>query len=80
MPALLEIEEPNRQQLRRVARASELYPVLCSKCRLAVTVDDVCFADGADCHRSCAEIWNHSLLEIWDELKEQDKREAMTAV
>lgn len=69
LPPLAEIEEPNRQQLRRIARRS----TPCGKCHLPLAVDDACFADGQDAHRSCAEVWNHTIFDAWDELVEQDR-------
>jgi hypothetical protein len=68
LPPLLEIEDPNRQQLRRAGRGQ----ARCRKCFELCPPDDVCFADGHDAHRSCAEIWNAELLGAWDVLKEQD--------
>lgn len=68
LPALLEITEPNRQQIRRAGRNQ----AKCRKCREYCLPDDVCFADGQDAHRSCAEIWNAELLGAWETLKEQD--------
>jgi hypothetical protein len=68
LPALAEIQEPNRQQLRRIARRG----TPCAKCRRRLTVDDVCFADGKDVHRFCAETWNAELLAAWEQLKDQD--------
>lgn len=65
---LLEIEEPNRQQIRRVERTA----TPCSKCFRPCTPDDVCFADGKDTHRSCAETWNAEMLDGWEQLKAQD--------
>lgn len=72
LPALAEIEEPNRQQLRRIARRR----TPCAKCRRPLTADDVCFADGKDVHRFCAETWNAEILGAWDELKAQDASQA----
>lgn len=69
LPALLEISEPIRQQLRRAAR----WRATCSKCFVLCPPDDICFADGKDTHRSCAEIWNATLLEGWDQLRHQDE-------
>jgi hypothetical protein len=68
LPPLVEIDEPNRQQLRRVGRK----PVPCAKCLRSLTPEDACFAAGRDAHRSCAEVWNFTLFESWDELKAQD--------
>lgn len=68
LPALLEIEEPNRQQVRRAERGQ----AKCSKCRGRCPADNVCFADGQDAHRSCAEIFNHEAFNAWDRLRAQD--------
>jgi hypothetical protein len=69
LPALLEIDEPNRQQLRRAGRRQ----AKCWKCREECPPDDVCFADGKDAHRSCAEIWNAELLGALETLRTQDE-------
>lgn len=68
LPGLLEIDEPNRQQIRRSARGQ----ARCTRCRTNCVPDDVCFADGQDAHRSCAESWNAELLDGWEVLKTQD--------
>lgn len=68
LPALVEIDEPNRQQSRRVERTS----TRCGKCYQPLSADDLCFADGRDAHRSCAEWWNAELLDGWAILKAQD--------
>lgn len=68
LPALAEIDEPNRQQSRRVERTS----TPCGKCYRPLGAEDLCFADGRDAHRSCAEMWNYELLEGWEILKAQD--------
>lgn len=68
LPPLLEIDEPNRQQARRVTRTH----TACVKCFRPLHADDLCFADGKDCHRSCAEMWNYELLNGWEILKAQD--------
>ena len=75
LPPLLEIDEPNRQQARRITRR----PTPCSKCWRPLVADDLCFADGKDAHRSCAEIWNAELLNGWEILKAQDARDAEEA-
>lgn len=75
LPPLVEIDEPNRQQCRRITR--RLTP--CAKCFQPLTAEDVCFADGKDCHRSCAEMWNHELFDGWDTLKAQDAAELAEA-
>jgi hypothetical protein len=69
LPELVEIEEPNRQQSRRITRRQ----TPCAKCRHVLTADDLCFANGQDAHRSCAELWNHTIFDAWDELIEQDR-------
>lgn len=74
LPPLLEITEPIRQQIRRAGRGQ----ARCTKCRQQCPPDDVCFADGQDAHRSCAEIWNAELLGAFETLKQQDE-EALCA-
>lgn len=68
LPPLVEIREPTRQQTRRITR--RVTP--CGKCRRPLTADDICFADGQDAHRSCAEHWNYELFEGFDTLNAQD--------
>ena len=68
LPTLLEITEPTRQQIRRVERT--VTP--CNKCRQPLSADDVCFGDGMDLHRSCAEMWNFEIFAGFDILTAQD--------
>lgn len=68
LPPLIEIDEPNRQQLRRADRGQ----ARCSKCYRPCAPDDVCFADGQDAHRSCVEMWNFELLAGLEILQSQD--------
>lgn len=72
LPPLVEITDPTRQQVRRISRKGTARPTPCVKCRRPLTPEDVCFADGRDAHRSCAELWNYELLEGWEILKAQD--------
>ncbi len=75
LPPLVEITKSTRQQSRRVARRR----TPCAKCWLPLTPEDLCFADGRDAHRSCAETWNTTLLEGFETLKAQDQAEIEAA-
>jgi hypothetical protein len=75
LPPLVEIIEPNRQQTRRITRRK----TPCGKCFRPLTAEDLCFADGKDAHRSCAELWNHEIFDGWDTLKTQDAAEIEAA-
>lgn len=68
LPPLVDITKPNRQQSRRITRRQ----TPCGKCFQPLTAADLCFADGKDAHRSCAEHWNHQIFDGWDILKAQD--------
>lgn len=72
LPPLVEIDEPTRQQKRRVTR--RFTP--CVKCFQPLTADDCCFTDGKDAHRSCGERWNAELFDGWGTLTAQDATEA----
>jgi hypothetical protein len=71
LPGLKEIDEPTRQQKRRVTgrRTS------CSMCCELLDADDCCFADGKDAHRTCAEGWNNELLGALEILRRQDEEQ-----
>jgi hypothetical protein len=71
LPCLVEIKDPIRQQIRRITRRS----TPCVKCHRPLTPDDLCFADGHDAHRSCAEIWNFELFDSHGQLMDQDRAE-----
>lgn len=76
LPQLLEIEEPNRQQKRRIERQ----PTRCWRCGDLLSADDVCFAEGKDAHRSCAELFNYEILDGLALLRTQDENQlAMVA-
>ena len=68
LPPIVRIEDPTRQQVRRVAKGNQR----CGKCRQFLVVEDVCRADGRDSHRSCAEIWNREIREGAEILAAQD--------
>lgn len=68
LPDLVDITDCNRQQCRRVA----LRQTPCPKCRQPLVPHDLCFGDGLDMHRSCAEMWNYRLIEGFKSLMEQD--------
>lgn len=72
LPPLLDIDEPNRQQMRRAERGQ----AKCIKCYRPCPADDVCFADGQDAHRSCAEMWNFEMFNGWEQFKAQDAEQA----
>lgn len=68
LPDLVEITNSNRQQVRRIESRS----TPCKICKRPVVPEDLCFADGQDCHRSCAEIWNYELIQGFQTLMLQD--------
>lgn len=73
IPPLVEIDEPTRQHLRRVARRR----TPCARCGQSVTPETVVLVNGnRDGHRHCAEHWNAELFSAWDELRSQDQAAA----
>lgn len=66
----VEIEEPNRQHLRRCERSV----LVCKSCRQRIAPEDLVLVNGhGDGHRFCAELWNFAVFDALDELKAQDE-------